>query len=188
MDLFSVLLIAVALAMDAFSVCLSAGMIIPSPTARHYFRLSFHFGLFQFLMPLAGYWAGVLLESFIQAYDHWVAFALLLFIGGRMMHEALSGDDDERETRDPSRGMSLVMLSVATSIDALAVGIMFGVLKQPVLLPAAVIGAVCAAFSAAGIYLGKWAGRLIGSRAAAIGGAVLILLGVKILAEHLGFF
>ncbi len=184
MDILSVIVIAIALAMDAFSVSISAGMAIGRPTFRHYFRLSFHFGLFQFMMPVIGYFAGMHVEKYIEHYDHWVAFGLLVFIGVRMIAGAFSGEEEIGD-RDPSKGMSLVVLSVATSIDALAVGLSIGVLNRPILMPSVIIGVVCALFSAAGVFIGKKAKSIAGRRAEAVGGIMLVLIGLKILVEHL---
>lgn len=187
MDLISIIAIAVALAMDAFSVCISCGIAIPNPGFWHYFRLSFHFGLFQFMMPIIGYLGGMYLERYIRAYDHWIAFCLLLFIGLKMLHEAFSKKDGEacEPARDPSRGLNLIVLSVATSIDALAVGITMGVMNQRILLPSVIIGVVCALFSLLGIALGSRVGSLFGKRSEAIGGIILVAIGLKILIEHL---
>jgi putative Mn2+ efflux pump MntP len=186
MDLVSVLIIAVALAMDAFSVCISCGMIIANPDIRHYFRLAFHFGLFQFMMPIIGYFGGLYLESYIKPFDHWIAFGLLMFIGIKMIYEAFSHREDSCDpARDPSRGWSLIVLAVATSIDALAVGLSLGVLGRPVLIPSVIIGIVCALFSVIGISIGKRVGALVGRRAEAVGGLMLVAIGVKILIGHL---
>lgn len=190
MNFFSIIVIAIGLAMDAFSVSISTGMAVKKPDAGHYFRLSFHFGLFQFMMPVIGYFAGVYIEQYIRDYDHWLAFALLAFIGIRMIFEAFSGGDGESKfvERDPSRGWSLVVLSVATSIDALAVGLSLGVLGGTILVPSIIIGITCALFSLAGVYIGTRAGALVGRRAEALGGVMLVLIGVKIIAEHMGWW
>ena len=189
MGIVEIVIIAVGLAMDAFSVSISAGMAVKEPDAGHYFRLSFHFGLFQFLMPVIGYFAGMYIEQYIRNYDHWIAFALLAFIGSRMIYEALSGGDESKfEARDPSRGMTLVVLSVATSIDALAVGLSLGVLGREILVPSVIIGLTCALFSIAGVFIGKKAGALVGRRAEAFGGVMLVLIGLKILSDHMGWW
>jgi len=187
MDFVSIFLIAAALAMDAFSVSISAGMIIRKPGPRHYFRLAFHFGLFQFLMPIIGYFSGNYLEHYIKDYDHWIAFSLLSLLGIKMIKDAFTEDKAEPggRDRDPSRGMSLIVLSIATSIDALAVGLSFGVLDQPVLFPSIIIGVTCSVFSIAGITIGTKAAALVGKKAEAVGGIVLIIIGIKILIEHL---
>ena len=187
MELVTVVLIAIGLAMDAFSVCIVSGVKIRTLSARHYFRLSFHFGLFQFLMPLIGYYGGVMIENSVQSYDHWIAFALLLIIGLKMLWESL-GQEEETETLkrgDPSRGMTLVILSLATSIDAAAVGFSFAALQVPIVFPAIIIGLVCILFSAIGLFIGDKIGMIIGQWAERIGGLLLILIGVKILTDHI---
>ncbi|MCD6525974.1 MAG: manganese efflux pump [Desulfuromonas sp.] len=185
MEGYALLGIAVALAMDAFAVALATGAVLPVLTFRHLFRLSFHFGLFQGLMPIIGWLAGVRLQEMISAYDHWVAFGLLIWVGGKMIHEAFSGADDESARNDPTRGLTLVTLSVATSIDALAVGLTLGVLGVSVWWPSLIIGIVAAVFTLAGMILGRRVGQLWGRRMEIAGGVVLCCLGGKILVEHL---
>ncbi|MCX7680209.1 MAG: manganese efflux pump MntP family protein [Spirochaetes bacterium] len=187
MQFFEIMLIAVGLAMDAFSVSVGAGMTIQKVNFGHYFRLSFHFGLFQFFMPIIGYFVGRQIGAIIGDYDHWVAFVLLSFIGSKMIYTSLfqSHDDVELTKGDPSRGLNLVLLSIATSIDALAVGISLGVIGCDILFPSIVIGVVCAAFSIIGIFLGKRIGMLVGKRAEIFGGFILIAIGAKIVFDHL---
>ena len=184
MDLLSVIIIAIALAMDAFSVSISAGMIIKNPDFRQYFRLSFHFGLFQFIMPVTGFFAGAYIEDYIKDYDHWIAFGLLLFIGAKMIKEAFSQSKDDTIQKDPSKGISLIILSVATSIDALAVGLSIGVLDRPIILPSIIIGVVCSLFSITGITIGKKLSS-VNRKAEIIGGILLVIIGIKILIEHI---
>lgn len=187
MNTLTLLGIAVSLAMDAFSVSITSGVIIKKPGFRHYFRVAFHFGLFQFFMPILGYWGGVFFESLLKQYDHWIAFLLLLFTGGKMFWESFVSDDDgEGKIRiDPTRGKTLIMLAVATSIDALAIGFSLATLGIPILYPCTVIGLICLIFSAAGMYLGSRIGNRIGSWAERFGGTILIIIGLKILLEHL---
>lgn len=183
------MLIALALAMDASAVALAAGVALPSVTWRHTFRLAWHFGLFQALMPVAGWLLGLSFRSAIENYDHWIAFCLLALVGGRMIQEALSGKDDDAPRRDPTRGATLVMLSVATSIDALAVGLSLAVLNAPILVPSLVIGLTCLVLTAAGLHLGRAAGRVerLAHIAEILGGVVLIAIGLRILWEHGAF-
>jgi putative Mn2+ efflux pump MntP len=185
MDLVSTIVIAVGLAMDAFSVCISSGMAICNPTPMQYFRLSFFFGLFQFLMPILGYFLGAYLEGIIKDYDRWVAFALLFIIGLKMIKESFEKNDESCMPGDPSKGFNLFMLSVATSIDALAVGLSIGVLNKPILLPSIIIGITCFIFSNIGIAIGCRVGKFAGKRAESAGGIMLIGIGTKILIEHL---
>lgn len=181
-----IFVIAVGLAMDAFSVSIGAGIIIEKITFGHYFRLAFHFGFFQFIMPVIGYFGGIRVGHIIGDFDHWVAFALLAFIGIKMVYSSIFDGDDELLRKDPSRGWNLVVLSFATSIDALAVGISLGVIGCAILFPSIVIGIVCAAFSIAGIFIGKKVGSIMGRRAELVGGILLIAIGTKILLEHMG--
>ena len=170
--------------MDAFAVSIAAGLAIERLTGRHVFRMAFHFGLFQFMMPVAGWLAGRQVAGLIGAWDHWVAFALLGIIGGRMLWDARRGRGARRKG-DPTRGWTLVVLSVATSIDALAVGLSMAVLGVSIWLPSIVIGLVAATMSGVGICFGRRVGARGGRLADAIGGAVLIAIGVRILVEHL---
>jgi putative Mn2+ efflux pump MntP len=186
MNISSVFLIALALAVDAFVVALAAGVTLPKVGLRHTFRLAWHFGLFQGGMNVIGWAGGLTFRSLIEDYDHWLAFALLFLVGARMIHEALHLDEDKKAQADPTRGYSLVMLSVATSIDALAVGLSFAFLQTDILMPALVIGVVACLLTAVGLHLGRMirhASRL-GTVAEISGGLVLIGIGGKILYEH----
>lgn len=186
MTLLSLLAIAVALAMDAFAVAVAAGLTLDRVTPRRTFRLAFHFGLFQALMPILGWAAGLTVRSAIERWDHWVAFVLLAFVGGRMLWEAHRGGEGAGERRDPTRGWTLVLLSVATSIDALAVGLSLAVLRVSIWVPALVIGIVAVAFTAGGMHLGRWVGGLerMARIANVVGGLVLIAIGLRILWDH----
>ncbi len=184
MDTLSLLGIAVALAMDAFAVALATGLALPVMGGRHLFRLGFHFGLFQALMPIAGWLAGMTIQGWIADYDHWIAFVLLVGIGGKMMHEAFEDHNDEELIRDPTRGWSLVMLSVATSIDALAVGLTLAMLQVSVWLPSLVIGIVAGVLTVLGMMLGRRISGIWGQRVEVFGGVVLCGIGLKILVEH----
>jgi putative Mn2+ efflux pump MntP len=178
--------VALALAMDAFAVSLGLGMSLKPATGGQTFRLAFHFGLFQFLMPVLGWAAGETLVRHIEKYDHWVAFALLLAVGGRMIFGSLSPEKDlDQERSDPTRGVSLLVLSVATSLDALAVGLSLAALRVDIVFPAVVIGIVAFGMTVVGMKIGPALGRVIGRRAELLGGVVLIVIGIKILADHL---
>lgn len=187
MNILTVLGISLSLAMDAFSVSVVAGAKLKTPTPRQYFRLSFHFGLFQFMMPILGYYSGVMIASIICCYDHWIALAILSLIGLKMIWESFRKrpDNDYSDCRDPSRGLTLIMLSIATSIDAAAIGFSLAALGIPVLKPSIIIGIVCAFCSAFGILLGSKIGTHIDVWAERAGGIVLILIGIKILTEHI---
>lgn len=184
MDILTLIGIALALAMDAFAVALSAGLILPRLTGRHLFRFGFHFGLFQALMPVLGWLAGVSIRNYIEAFDHWLAFGLLTLVGGKMLWEAWTADEEAPKEGDPTRGISLVMLSIATSIDALAVGLSLAVLGVTIWVPALVIGLVAGALTICGMLLGRRLGLVWGPRVETLGGLVLIGIGVKILLEH----
>ena len=183
MDLFSLMALALALAMDAFAVALGTGVVLERLNGRHLFRLGFHFGLFQALMPILGWLAGLTVQSWITAYDHWVAFALLAFVGIKMIREALT-EKDSNGANDPTRGLTLVVLSIATSIDALAVGLSLAMLGVSIWLPALVIGLVAGVLTVAGMLLGRRVGTAWGPRVEILGGLVLLGIGVKILLEH----
>jgi len=178
--------IAVALAMDAFAVAIATGVQLKCVDSRQTFRLAWHFGLFQALMPVIGWSLGLTVRGFIESYAHWIAFALLAWIGVRMLREAFETECDEGERCDPTRGMSLIMLSVATSIDALAVGLSMSVLGISIWYPALIIGLVALVFTAAGLHIGRLiaGASRFGQVAEVAGGCVLLLIGVKILAEH----
>lgn len=178
------IIIAIALAMDAFAVAVATGVALKRVSPRQTFRLSWHFGLFQGLMPIIGWVLGVKVRAFIEAFDHWIAFALLGYIGIKMIHEAF--EDEAEELKDPTKGMSLIMLSVATSIDALAVGLSLSVLGVSVWWPALVIGLVALGFTFMGLQIGKRAARarLLSTSAEVIGGMVLLAIGFKILWDH----
>ncbi len=171
--------------MDAVAVAVATGIVLGEVSGRQMFRLSFHFGLFQFLMPVIGWQAGLSFVQYLGGFDHWLAFALLGFIGGKMIVEAFRGGGEERRASDPTRGASLVLLSVATSLDALAVGLSLGVLRIRIWFPAVVIGIVAAGLTAAGMRLGRSLGFRFGRRMEILGGAVLLAIGLKILFEHL---
>ncbi len=180
----NILGIAVGLAMDAFAVSIAAGLILPKVTPRHVFRMGFHFGLFQFFMPIIGWWAGSTVSDRIADYDHWIALGLLSFIGLKMLFEAFQ-PEEQRNRSDPTRGWTLVTLSVATSIDALAVGVGMAFLDVPILLPCVVVGVVAAAFSSVGIKFGSRLGRRWGRAAEIVGGCTLLFVGFHILWDHL---
>jgi putative Mn2+ efflux pump MntP len=148
-------------------------------------RLASAFGVFQFIMPIIGWLAGLTIVNIIAGYDHWVAFALLAYVGSRMIWQALK-KDEEKETDDQTKGLSLLMLSIATSIDALAVGFSFSLLKTNIILPALIIGVVCFLMTVTGMLFGKGLAGIFGKKVGIFGGIVLIAIGVKILIDHWG--
>jgi manganese efflux pump family protein len=184
MSFAEVLLIAVSMAMDAFAVSLGIGTSRQASTPRPIFRLSFHFGLFQFFMPILGWLAGTRIATLISAFDHWVALALLAFVGGRMIRSGLDADSAP-SPNDPSRGGTLVMLSIATSIDAFAIGLSLAMLRVAILYPSLVIGVVTAGLSLTGLLIGHRLGEAFGKRMEVLGGVILIGIGLRVLISHL---
>ncbi len=185
MPTLTLLGIAVGLAMDAFAVAIGVGLTLERVSPRQVFRLAWHFGLFQALMPILGWLAGISIEAWISPLDHWIAFGLLAAIGGKMIYEAIRDQPEKETAADPTKGLSLVVLSVATSIDALAVGLSLAVLGVDIWYPAVVIGLVASAFTIVGMGLGQRFGALLGRRMEIVGGLILIAIGVKILIDHL---
>ena len=186
MDILSVFLIALALAVDAFAVALAAGVSLCQVSGRQTFRLSFHFGLFQAMMNVIGWSAGLTVRSFLAGVDHWLAFGLLSLVAVKMIKDAMVGRQEEAKKIDPTRGYTLVMLSVATSIDSMAVGLSFAVLNVSVWMPAAVIGIVATLLTIIGLRLGCLLGSAsrVGARAEIAGGLVLLAIGFNILHQH----
>ena len=182
--MLSILLIGVGLSMDAFAVSVTNGLTIRGFSWRHALWMGVYFGGFQFLMPLLGYLLGSRFESLITSVDHWVAFILLGLIGGNMIKEALSKNEEKLD--DDFGFKTMFLLAVATSIDALAIGITFAFLSVDIIPACLTIGVTTFIFSAAGIYIGHAFGVKYKSKAEFAGGCILILLGTKILLEHLG--
>lgn len=182
--------IAVALAMDAFAVAIVTGLSLKDVSLRQTFRLSWHFGLFQALMPIIGWSAGISIRIYIEKYDHWIAFGLLAFVGINMIREAFRHDEDEEQKKDPTKGMMLVMLSVATSIDALAVGLSLSMINISIWTPALIIGIVAGMFTIIGLQIGKKIGSAVrlSIYAGTIGGIILFAIGLNILHEHGALF
>ncbi len=185
MSIAELILIAVGLSADAFAVAVCKGLSVREAKLKHYLLIGAWFGGFQALMPLIGYFLGSLFAEYIESVDHWVAFGLLAFLGIKMIVEALRG---ESEATDGSFSfVAMLVLAIATSIDALASGIAFAVLEGVnIFLSVAVIGVTTFVFSAAGLKIGNVFGAKFKTGAEIAGGAILILIGVKILLEHLG--
>jgi manganese efflux pump family protein len=180
----SILVIAVGLGMDAFSVAIGIGAVSRKVAFTPVLRLSTSFGLFQFMMPIVGWLGGMTVADYIAGFDHWIAFVLLLYVGGKMIHESFQSEE-KVHPNDPTKGLMLLMLSVATSIDALAVGLSLAFLKAPILYPSLIIGAVAFIMTAAGMSFGEKLGKICGKRVEVIGGIILIGIGAKILIDHL---
>lgn len=189
MGFLELFLIGVGLSMDAFAVAICQGLSMTKIKWGHALTVGLYFGGFQALMPLLGWVLGSQLSGYIQQYDHWVAFILLLLIGGNMIREALSGEEDEAEDAAVGGGLDhkkLFLMAVATSIDALAVGVTFAFLETPILPAVSLIGVTTFCISVAGVAVGCWFGARYKQRAEITGGVILVLLGTKILLEHLG--
>lgn len=188
MNFVVIFVIALALSLDALVVALAFGLRLTQAKPSQALKIGGTFGGFQGLMPVAGWWLGKASYHYIEQYDHWIAFILLAFVGGRMIREAFCtqsnpADDDLMQTG------SLFLLGIATSLDALAVGLSFSMLNMPIWIPAFIIGGVCFCLSAIGLYAGKWIARLsspdfFSRKANIIGGIVLIAIGINILHQH----
>ncbi|MCI0472185.1 MAG: manganese efflux pump MntP family protein [Ignavibacteria bacterium] len=183
MILPEILIIALGLSMDAFAVSISAGTSGAVQELRSSVRLSFHLGLFQFLMPVIGWFIGSSVQSYVESVDHWIAFGLLSYIGVKMIIESMKNVDVPRS--NPSKGSNLVILSVATSIDALAVGFSLAIIGVDIWYPGVIIGIITAILSFIGIKIGTRLGKTFGKRMEFIGGIILIAIGIKILIGHL---
>lgn len=181
MSWITIFAIALALAMDAFAVAIVVGITLEQVTKRHIFRLAFHFGLFQAMMPVLGWSAGRTIYTYIAAFDHWVAFILLALVGGKMVLESMDKSHAPKTESDPTRGYSLVFFSVATSIDALAVGLSIAMVETSIILPSVIIGLVAATLTIFGMLAGNRIGALRGKKAELIGGLLLIGIGIKVL-------
>ena len=184
MGLWELFAIAVGLSMDAFAVSICKGLSVGRVKIKHALICGIWFGAFQAIMPTIGYILGTQFEKYITAVDHWIAFALLLLIGGNMIREALSKEEEEV---DASFGFkAMLLLAIATSIDALAMGVAFASLRVEIIPAVAFIGCTTFVFSAVGVKIGNIFGAKYKSAAELVGGIVLVLMGVKILLEHLG--
>ncbi|MGI6201542.1 MAG: manganese efflux pump MntP family protein [Christensenellales bacterium] len=187
MDFFSLMLLALSLSMDAFAVSISTGITLKQVRPWHAIKTGLFFGGFQALMPLIGYLAGNTVAAYIVNVDHWIAFILLGFIGVRMIIEAVKESEECPKGADPTRTRNLLVLAVATSIDALAVGVSLALMQVDILFSAATIGVTTFALSALGVLLGRKLGCVFQKWAEIAGGVVLVGIGLKILVEHLFF-
>ncbi|MBQ6273813.1 MAG: manganese efflux pump [Oscillospiraceae bacterium] len=183
MHFAELLLIAVGLSMDAFAVSVCKGLSVKELRPRHALLVGLYFGGFQALMPLLGWLLGYRFEALIQRWDHWIAFVLLALIGGNMIRESFS---DDEELNDDFGFKTMLLLAVATSIDALAVGVTFAFLQVKILPAAGTIGLTTFLLSVAGVWIGRFFGARYKAGAERLGGCILILIGLKILLEHLG--
>ena len=184
-SVFEIILISIGLAMDAFGVSIGKGLSMPVSENGRKVTLAFLFGLFQFLMPVMGWLIGRQFIDVISEWDHWIIFGLLGYLGVAMIREGLS-DDDEDDDKQFLGAWKMMMLSVATSLDAMAVGLTFAFLPINVWEASTMIGVITFGISLIGVYLGKFMGQFVGKYADILGGGVLILIGTKILLQHLG--
>lgn len=186
MGIFSQALIALGLSMDAFAVSICKGLSLKKISFKHCLIVGLYFGLFQAGMPLAGYFLAAQFSGYINAYAHWIAFVLLSIIGGKMIFESRKKDDDALP--DASLGpRKMILLAVATSIDALATGVSFAFLQVNILLAILLIGLITLGMSMLGVKIGSMFGLRFKSKAELCGGLILILMGIKILIDHLAF-
>ncbi len=182
--ILSLLLIALGLSPDCFAVALSGSTTIKSTSRIPMFRMALAFGLFQAGMPVLGWLAGQTVVDMVAAYDHWVAFALLALIGGRMVWESFRGEAERKHT-DITKGAMLLGLAIATSIDALAMGLVFAFIRVNLLLACLIIGIIAFAMTIAGYIVGRKAGTYLGKYAELGGGVILIAIGLRVLLSHL---
>ncbi len=181
--MLSYLFIAIGLAMDAFAVSISSGITLKKSGLKIYLLFGAVFGFFQFIMPIIGYTGSEAFSSYFSKYTDIISFGLLFFIGGKMLYESFKNDEEEKHDSDIISIKNMVMLGIATSIDALAVGIVIQINNEPLLLNSIIIGVVAFLFSAVGVYLGKKVGDVIGSKAEILGGVILIFLAFKFLLD-----
>lgn len=189
MSFIELFLIGVGLSMDAFAAAICQGLSMTRIKWGHALTVGLYFGGFQALMPFIGWMLGSQFADRIQQYDHWIAFILLVLIGGNMIREALSGDEEDAAQAETDLRLDhkkLFLMAIATSIDALAIGVTFAFLETAILPAIGIIGCTTFCISVAGVAVGCWFGARYKKRAEITGGAILVLLGVRILLEHLG--
>lgn len=189
MTFIELFLIGVGLSMDAFAAAICQGLFMTRIKWGHALTVGLYFGGFQALMPFIGWMLGSQFADRIQQYDHWIAFILLVLIGGNMIREALSGDEEDAAQAETDLRLDhkkLFFMAIATSIDALAIGVTFAFLETAILPAIGIIGCTTFCISVAGVAVGCWFGARYKKRAEITGGAILVLLGIKILLEHLG--
>ncbi len=184
MDIITLLFLAVGLSMDAFAVAVTSGFVTKNVRLSQALRMAGFFGGFQALMPILGFLAGLSFRNLISSFDHWLTFGLLGFIGGKMIYESFLLEKEE-EKSCPMNMPNLLVLSIATSIDALAVGLSLSFLNTVIIMPAVIIGVTTFIISLAGVFIGKQFGHIFEKKLELIGGLILIGIGVKILVEHL---
>lgn len=185
MSLLTVILMAIGLAMDCLAVAITSGLAIKKLRMRHAAQIAFFFGFFQALMPILGWRTGMQLKGLFSTWDHWVAFSLLLAIGGKMIYESQKLPK-ARKDFNPLNFYVLLLLSLATSVDALAIGVSFAFLSTPLLLPVILIGLITFFISLGGVFFGHHTGHFFENKMEMAGGIILIIIAFKILFEHIG--
>ena len=185
MGILDIILLAVGVSMDAFAVSIAKGLAARKLCGRHDCSVALWFGGFQALMPVVGYFVGANFAPIVESCDHWIAFVLLAMIGGKMLYDTFTGSDDEDATGADFRFKTMLVLAIATSIDALAIGVSLAFLKVDIWSAIAFIGVTTAIFSAFGLHFGNIFGNRYKHGAELLGGIVLVLIGAKILVEHL---
>ena len=186
MQVIDIVFIAFGLAMDAFAVSICRGLKVKKVSWKYSVSTAFVFGLFQALMPLAGYLAGKQFESYITGIDHWIAFGLLGIIGINLIKESFDKEDDDISCNEDISFKELLLMGIATSIDALAIGVAFAFLKINIITAVIIIGIITFVLSLSGVYIGNLFGNKLKKGAEILGGVILIAIGIKILLEHLG--
>lgn len=184
MKFFEIIIIAIGLAMDAFAVSVCKGLSMKKMSYRKAIIIAFYFGVFQAIMPIIGFFIGELFSNVVESIDHWIAFFLLLFVGGRMIKD--STDDEIEKRNDRVDFKTMIILAIATSIDALTIGITFSFFNTGIFISSLIIGSITFVLSVLGVVLGYKFGDLFQNKAEFVGGIILIILGLKILLEHLG--
>lgn len=190
MNIFSLFITGIGLSMDAFAISLAKGFCVKDKMVNKAIKVAIFFGLAQGIMPLIGWFLGTYFESYIKSVDHWVAFVLLGFIGGKMIYDSYCGKDEEVECSidgNDFKNKDLFILSIATSIDALAVGISLAVLNVNIVQASLIIAILTAIICFIGVYIGKLFGNFLNKYAEILGGSLLIIMGIKILVEHIYF-
>lgn len=185
MSLLEILLLSVGLAMDAFAVSVTSGIAIKNLRLKHAILIAVTFGGFQAVMPVIGWLAGLGLQQLLRDVDHWIAFVLLSIIGGKMIYEAFQLEEAEEAADNPLKVAVLLVLGIATSIDALAVGVTFAMIKVAIITPIVLIGSITFSLCLVGVYIGDAFGHFFEKKIEIFGGIVLIGIGIKILAQHL---
>ncbi|MCU0533987.1 MAG: manganese efflux pump MntP family protein [Hydrococcus sp. Prado102] len=183
MESLSTVLMALGLSADAFAVSMSSGLLIKNIKINKALKIALFFGVFQALMPLIGWVAGLTFRDFLAQFDHWIIFALLGFLGAKMIYEALQ--DEEEKKFNPLEPYTLMVLAIATSLDALAAGLGLSVIKTPIMLAVATIGFITFGLCFLGVFIGHKFGNLFSQKIEILGGLILIFIGSKVLFEHL---